>query len=752
MMEEPLVSQNDSRRRRRLLFWILGIAIVLAVAGSVIGILVWAASTSPIIDDDDGKIKYKFEDIFNSTFSPKSMRLRWLSVDSFAFQNSEGHIMASTINGIERMLVNASLVVDGFGKPLAINDFSVDPSGKFVLIATKTVQQWRHSFTAEYIVFNIILKRGEPLFEPQQAVSNVQWNPSSGPAVTYVDEGNLFIKELSKEPVQITKDGDAENIFNGQTGWLYEEEVFSESIAYWWSPDGSQLAFLRTDENDVQTFTYPWYDQTPYSEEIVLNYPKPGFPNPQVSVGLYDVGSEETKFFQVEDPWEYVYQVTWGGQAVFIELLTRGQNHSQVYSWTFNGTKEAVLSRVVPKGWIEPSSIPLHFVKDGDYFATLQAHNGFNHIALYTSNGTFIRFLTEGSWEVTGILAYRPSTDSLYFISTQVSPTERQLYRVQLDGSHKTHLTKAGGWYSASFGPSAEYFILSYSGPDVPSKVVRWCADASWEKVLEDNASLKKLLAEVSLPKKEFVQVPTADGQKMNGFVLYPHNFDASKKYPVLVNVYGGPNSQMVMKTFENLGFHTWVTTRLGYVVAAFDGRGTGARGNAWKYSVYKNLGEFETADQIAGMKWLLGQKWCSSVGIWGWSYGGYMTGMVNSHPKTPSSFGISVAPVSDWAFYDSAYTERYMLTPKENPTGYNKSSILDRTSNIKDNKYLLVHGTGDDNVHFQNSVELANALIRDDVQFQTMFYPNRDHSIATPGSRKHLYRMLGDFLKKQKE
>jgi len=382
-------------------------------------------------------------------------------------------------------------------------------------------------------------------------------------------------------------------------------------------------------------------------------------------------------------------------------------------------------------------------------FITIQeAPNGFNHIAQYNKlNGTFLGFVTSGNWEVTDLNGCT-SSGLIYYTSTEISPMERHLFSILLSGVNKTRITSQEGWYSAMLDPWKEFYILSYGGPNVPTQELFATQSNALIVSLVNNSALAELLTTYQLPQQEFITIPIAGNQVMNAYLLLPPGFDNTKKYPLLMNVYGGPNSQLVTQQFAQTGFHIYVTSQLKFIVAVADGRGTGGRGSAWRKQVYQQLGTLETEDQLTAASYFQSLSYVASnrVGIWGWSYGGYMTCMTLTAIATPLSFGMSVAPVTDWRFYDSVYTERFMRTPAENPQGYNTSSVLNRATNLRGNSLLLAHGTADDNVHFQNSAELVKILIVQDIAFETMFYTNRDHSISQ-GARPHLYHLLSSYL-----
>jgi len=388
--------------------------------------------------------------------------------------------------------------------------------------------------------------------------------------------------------------------------------------------------------------------------------------------------------------------------------------------------------------WLDNNAII--FLNQIGYFVILQDNGGYNHIALYDQNGNSQGFLTSGNWEVTTI-SYVNET-SIFFFSTQKDSTERHLYSINwVTKTAPQQITSGVGYYSADF--SGSNYILYYNGPNIPTQTMKSTIDLTYNYVIEDNSQLAAVLSHFALPTREFLELPTNFGN-MNAFIMYPPNFDQKKKYKLLMHCYGGPGSQMVLKTWK-FDYDTYLASQLGIIIASVDGRGTGGKGNVFKNSVYKNLGNLESYDQVGGALYFNTLPFVSSIGIWGWSYGGYLTLKTLERAPNLIKFAVSVAPVSDWRFYDTVYTERYMLTPALNPTGYTTSSTLYSVCNITSNSLLLMHGTGDDNVHFQNTVEFANVLIKNNIMFETIFFPNQDHSIVQ--YRRYLYSKMNAFL-----
>eukprot|EP01116_Phalansterium_solitarium_P014106 TRINITY_DN31630_c0_g1_i1.p1 TRINITY_DN31630_c0_g1~~TRINITY_DN31630_c0_g1_i1.p1 ORF type:complete len:529 (+),score=159.39 TRINITY_DN31630_c0_g1_i1:352-1938(+) len=520
----------------------------------------------------------------------------------------------------------------------------------------------------------------------------------------------------------------------------------------WWSPDGSKLAILRSDESMVDRFTFSMYPNAAYTEQVSIPYPKSGFPNPTVTLMVYDAAAKSMSNVTVPVPYEYVTWVGWDAGSLFVKVMNRTQNRELTFR--FDGAASSLVLTLTDDAWIDTQ--PLVFVNNGAQFVTIAANptTHFDDLALFDADGTHSHYLLAADYDVTAIAGYHAPTNTLYYSCAKASPTQRQLFKINLDTQASTEVYKNPGWSSASFS-SGDFFLVTYAGgadpgTDVPQQILLSAADPDFALVLQDNSVLGDTLATVALPTKEFITITSADGvTQLNAYVLKPPGFDPSKKYGVMLNVYGGPGSQTVMAQY-GLGFNYYVCSQLNVIVASVDGRGTGARGNTFKKQTYLKLGMLEVADQIAAANYFAKQSYVDSsrIGIWGWSYGGYMTALAISDPSGTFKYGVSVAPVTDWRFYDSVYTERYMQTPDGNPAGYNGSSVLGRASAIQPDSLLLVHGSADDNVHFQNSMIFENMLIASGVQFRSMVYPNRDHGIADTPARRHLYQLISDFVR----
>jgi len=655
----------------------------------------------------------------------------------------------------KRTYINASSVTDSHGNMIPFSSYSISPSTTYALLLTASSKEFRHSFLARYVVHS--LESGDTFnlrntTEPD--ISNIRWSPNGQQSLlAFVRANDIYIVSLQgssiSQELQVTTDGSLDAIQNGICDWVYEEEIYAGYNAMWWSPDGSKLAYLRFNDTQVHKFSFPIYTGDSYPNEETIRYPKAGFTNPTVSLAVFHLATNQTVFMNFASfEMEYVTSVIWDGPSLIVTLLNRTQNFRRILKFNDTSTGAATeLASQTENPWIDEE--PIVLVPNTDYFVTIQNDpSGYDHIAKYSkTDGTFLSYLTSGHWDVISIAAVFNNT--VYYISAEVSPLERQLYSISVDGTGKARMSNQEGWYSATFDPRGQYYLLNYGGPKVPTLTLYSTLNNGFSIPLVTNEDLANKLSKYALPTKKFITVPIGNEKDMNGYLLLPPDFNDKQQYPVLVHVYGGPGSQTVTKAFDQIGFHTYVASQLGFIVASFDGRGTGARGNRWQKQTYWRLGQLESEDQLIAAQYLQSLPYVdrTTIGIWGWSYGGFMTCTVMSAQNTPFKFGMSVAPVTDWRFYDSVYTERYMRTPSQNVAGYNETSVLNRVSNIKDFSLLLAHGTGDDNVHFQNTAELVKVLIEKGIQFDLMFYTNRDHGITGQGARPHLYHLLSNYL-----
>ncbi|PRP77358.1 Xaa-Pro dipeptidyl-peptidase precursor [Planoprotostelium fungivorum] len=725
---------------------------------------------------------FQWDDIFNSSFSPKVRTYHWYKDGShFHYSDSSNNVLsveASTGQKTSVLDANKFHQVCPPYNPICddYDEYHLSPSGRWISLAYNRQAIYRDSITADYLLFN--RDYDYPIFIPVYKSSNLsvfEWNPSSSSSIdqyTFVFQNNLYISTiLSDHTVQeiaLTNDG-SPVIYNGVADWLYEEEISRQSKTFFWSPLGTKLAYLRCDDTEVPTYRYYYYDNNPYPEMVHVRYPKVDYTNPTVSVHVYVPSTNVTDVITLPRHMEYINHVQWENDtSLLVTVMNRMQQTEEVHRYVYAGDGErrggVIMSRT-EQGWVDSTPITvagdfiLRIVPDLRSYA-LQ----YSHIGVYHNNGTFSRFLTSGPWEVTSILGYHSSTSRVYYVSTEQDPTQRDVYSIHIDGGDSIRWTTTTGVSSAVLSPNSEHFILTYSGADdLPFQALYRTEDGERIVTLESNEKLKEISVQYAIPQKEFLTLTTADGQDMSASVLLPYDYDRREEHCLLVYVYGGPSSQTVMRNYYYQGFQAYLSAEMNCIVASIDGRGTGGRGNAFRRSVYKKLGTFETEDQIAGIK-QLGQRYKinpEAVGIWGSSFGGYMVLKTLSAANSPVKFGVSLAPVTDWRFYDTFYTERHMQNTSLNLNGYETSSMLTDPEALKNlgsigevrYKLLLIHGTADDNVHFQHTVEMSKALVDHDVQFDTMFYPNRNHGLRVDvhsgqaNIQPHLLKTISRFL-----
>ncbi|MEL6589182.1 MAG: S9 family peptidase, partial [Bacteroidota bacterium] len=582
-----------------------------------------------------------------------------------------------------------------------------------------------------------------------QKVSNATISPD-GNMVGFCFENNLYLHNLSSEDeTQLTFDGKWNELIYGSTDWVYEEELsFAKAFAF--SPDGQHLAYYRFDEGHVKQFTMSFYGSL-YPDLYEFKYPKAGEQNAFVSIHSYDLKSKKhTRMDVGPEQDQYIARIKWvGPETLGIMRLNRLQNQCDVlFANATSGDSEVILSEKAPS-YIEVSSDKWHFLDDSEDFLWQSEQDGYNHVYRYNRQGEVVSQLTKGEYEVSNVVGVDEENNKLYYLSTEISPLERHLYVVNLEGKKKKQLTSEPGTHRVSASSAFQYFTDSYSSTTQPGITRLLNAKGKTIEVLEDNSKLKGKIDQLAIKAPEFFDFQTEDGTTLNGWMIKPEDFDASKAYPVLMFVYGGPGSQTVTNSFGAFNYMWYqMLAQQGYIVVSVDNRGTGARGRAFRTATYPQLGKYETMDQVSAAKYLASQSYVDGdrIGIWGWSYGGYMTSLCMTKGGGVFKMGIAVAPVTTWRFYDTIYTERYLKTPQLNPEGYDENSPLNFADGLE-GKYLLVHGTGDDNVHYQNSMEMVTALVDANKQFDSFFYPNKNHGIYGGYTRYHLYKKMTDFI-----
>ena len=627
---------------------------------------------------------------------------------------------------------------------IEFTDYVLSAEERLLLLTTDVEPIYRHSFTAEYWIYDRQdgslrrLSQGGP---QQQA----QFSPD-GSRVAFVRGGNLFVADpTAGSERQLTFDGRFNHIINGLPDWVYEEE-FSFARAFAWSPDGRKIAYLRFDESRVKQYNMNRFAGGLYPENYTFKYPKAGEQNSVVELYCCDAADGSmVRMDTGEQTDQYIPRLFWTptGQLGFYRL-NRLQNHFEVLLCDSSGASRVVYDERNDRYVERVDGRTVTFLPDGDRFVVRSERDGFMHLYLYSVSEGLLGRITSGEWEVTELLGIEG--DRVYYLSTETSPLRRDLYTVRLDGRGKRRLTGGDGTYRIAPSRGFRYFISYFSNVRTPNRVTLHRSDGRLVRTLEDNAALRAKLDELQVPVKEFFRFATSEGVELNGYMVRPNGFVSSRRYPVLMTQYSGPGSQQAADRWT-IGWED-VLVQQGYIVACVDGRGTGFRGEEFKKCTYGELGKYETVDQIEAARYLASLPYVDPdrIGIYGWSYGGFMA--LNCILKGNDVFraAIAVAPVTSWRFYDTIYTEIYNGLPQDNPSGYDDNSPIHFADRLK-GKLLIAHGTGDDNVHIQNTYEMITKLVEYDKPFELYVYPDRNHGMGP--SRHHLMERCIEFVQR---
>jgi dipeptidyl-peptidase-4 len=571
-----------------------------------------------------------------------------------------------------------------------------------------------------------------------------------GNKIAYVLENNLYIWDIVRDSITcITTDGVFNKIINGAGDWVYEEE-FGLSQAFEWSPDSEYLAFLKFDETKVTPFTMTNFRGDPRPEYVTFKYPKVGDDPAKVGVGIYSLANAKTIFASSDSTVAYIPRIQWTKTPGYLSILTlnRHQNHVK---WFLMDRISGSLRLLLEEKESTYLSIEDHltFLTNQKQFIRTSESSGWNHLYLHHIDGSIIRPITKGNWEVTDFYGVDESTGWIYFQAAIHHAKERQVCRIKLDGSKLEEIAEEPGWNSAQFNTNKTLFVLTHANIQKPPTYSINTSDGTELKRLEENTDLKNIQNSTNVQPIDFFDFKTSEDIKLHGWMIKPANFNPQGKYPVLMFVYGGPGSQQVTDNWKGQNYWWFqLLAHKGFIVACVDNRGTGGRGAAFKKMTYLQLGKLETDDQIEAAKYLGSLPFADAtrMAVFGWSYGGFISSLCLLRGKDMFSAAIAVAPVTHWKWYDNIYTERYMRTLAENPRGYEENAPVNLAGQLA-SKYLLIHGMADDNVHFQHTAEMANALISENKQFDTYFYPNKNHSISGGNSKLHLYTKMTDFL-----
>ena len=651
-------------------------------------------------------------------------------------------------SGSSEVLVDCSAITPR----LQVDSYSLSSDEKKILLLTSSTSIYRRSYKGEYYVYDTQTKNLSRLSDGGKQ-SYATFSPD-GSKVGFVRDNNLFFVNLhNKQEVQVTSDGKFNEIINGSTDWVYEEE-FTFVVGFYWSPDGKKLAYYRFNETAVKEYNMQVWGKSLYPTDYRFKYPKAGEANSSVEIWIYDVtNSRKTKADLGDLNDTYIPRVKWTADPniLSVRTLNRLQNNLKTFHTdATNGTSVVILNEK------SDTYIDLEFTDDliyfsnGKQFLCSSESDGFKHFYLYSTDGKLVKQVTSGNFEVSQFVGFDEKLNTLYYTSTEVSPLERHFYSITLDGKKKIKLSEGAGTHTIDASRDCSYYIDRYSSSSQPLTVSLYrTKNNSRVKVLESNDELKRSVTEFRLAEKELFTFKTVDGTMLEGQLIKPRNFDASTQFPLLIYQYSGPGSQNVSNSYggSHYYFHQFLAQK-GYLIAIVDTRGTGGRGEKFKKSTYKELGKLELEDHIAAAKFFSTLDYVddSRIGIWGWSYGGYMSSLSMTKGAGVFKMGIAVAPVTNWRFYDTIYTERYLQTPQLNASGYDDNSPSTYAANLKGN-FLLIHGTGDDNVHFQNSVVLEDALINAGKQFRSFYYPDKHHGIQGEKTKFHLYTMMADFI-----
>ncbi|XP_069107349.1 dipeptidyl peptidase 4-like [Argopecten irradians] len=698
---------------------------------------------------EDTREKFSFEDFLTGELRPKSFHPVWIKDDYFLYRNDDGAVVIFKCedNSSSVLMDNTTF------RELNTDSYQVSPDQKYVLLTFDERPIYRHSKLARYSYYDIQTKKQRVFDTPYGDVFQyVGWAPA-GHAVVFVQDNNIFYKpditQNDAVPMQITTDGYHEEIFNGIPDWVYEEEILASDHALWWSPLGNFLLYASFNDTEVRKYYYPLYGsmEDPYGMQKRIAYPKAGYRNPTFKLKIFNFKTNVTKVVnppaELANPDYYFTFVQWrDDNYVLIAWLNRAQNKSVITVCNAETGVCSVNQRETGHGaWVELCSYYLHFLQQ------LSRDTGVR------------RYLTLGKYDVTNIVGYNQKLELVYYISTRGDPRHRHLFSVSSSLQNNFRQTECltcdldpdnCKYYTASFSESGKYYVLGCMGPGVPYYTLR-STESDSEFMMEGNDALKVRLAGKALPTTEYFTFKADNGETLHGKLLLPPILKKEEilTYPLLLKVYGGPGSQEVTEQFS-LSWETYLSSTHDFICAYVDGRGTAARGNTFLHSIYRKLGTFEVDDAITAGNFYdqLPYVESSKIAIWGWSYGGFLTASVLGRGTETFGCGISVAPVTDWHYYDSVYTERYMGTPEDNPDGYNLSNVSKNAKNFKSAKFMLIHGTGDDNVHFQNSAQLMRALVEENVYFRSQIYTDQQHGLNGGNSRRHLYETMEDFLK----
>ncbi len=701
-----------------------------------------------------GQQKITVDDIYRGTFRTKGMdELQAMkNTNQYTVLNSDKVYKTMQIDLYDFATlkkVNTLLDTKNFKELDEIDSYTFSGNEKMLLIANHSDKIFRHSFLADYFLFNLETKQLTKLLDYK--IQEPTFSPD-GSRIAFAKENNLFVYDIAtKTTSQITTDGKKNSIINGITDWVYEEE-FAFVRAFDWSADGSKLAYIKFDESEVPEFSMNIYGDDLYPVTNAFKYPKAGEKNASVSLHLFDVKAKATKEVNLKNYTDfYIPRIKWTNDAneLSVQILNRHQDNLDLLFVDGTTAKSKIIMNEKDKAYIDITD-NLTFLKDNSFIWTSEK-DGFNHIYLYDKSGKQINQITKGNWEVTSYYGLDEKNKTIYYQSVENGSINRDIYKINLDGKNKVRLSNATGTNSATFSPNFQFYINSFSSATMPPTfTLNESKSGKLVQTIVSNESVLEKLKAYDLPSKDYFVLKTEKGNDLNAWMIKPKDFDANKKYPVFMYQYSGPGSQQVDNTWNAYDdYWFFMLSQQGYIIACVDGRGTGFKGADFKKCTQKQLGKLEVEDQIDAAKAIGNYSFVDKtrIGIFGWSYGGFMSSNCILKGNYVFKMAIAVAPVTNWRYYDSIYTERYLQTPQENASGYDTNSPINFVNQLK-GKFLLIHGSADDNVHVQNSMKMIEALVQANKQFDWAIYPDKNHGIYGGMTRIQLYNKMTSFIK----
>ncbi|MGM0933491.1 MAG: S9 family peptidase [Bacteroidota bacterium] len=711
----------------------------------VLGLIITASS---VVYAQDKQITQ--EEIWDGTFSQE--RLQSLQ----SLDNGKEYVVLNRENGTASIDVydyksgekSRSLVsTNDLDEISSFQGFELSDDESKILLSTEVEQIYRRSSRGVYYIYDTA--NGSLTKLSDKKVQEPTFSPDAS-KVAYVYENDIYIFDInSGEETRVTSDGEKNKIINGITDWVYEEE-FAFVRAFEWNKNGNWIAFLRFDEEDVPEFSMDIFGEELYPRQEVFKYPKAGEANSEVSLHLYELASEEIEDVELGDYEDfYIPRIKWtqDPEILSVQVLNRHQNKLDLIFVDAEDNEAEVVMTETDEAYIDVTD-NLTFLEDNDFIWTSE-EDGWNHIYLYDEDGDLENQVTSGEWEVTNYYGYDKSSNRIFYQSTENGSVNRDVYSIKPNGKGKTRLTDKTGMNSADFSADYTYFINSFTNTETPYEYsLHNAKNGKLVRKIKDNSALLEKEEAYNFSPKELSTIEV-NGNELNMWMIKPSDFDPNKEYPLLMFQYSGPGSQSVSNSYFGTNDYWYqLLADKGYIIATVDGRGTGLKGADFKKVTQNELGKYEVEDQIEAARVLGARKYIDEdrIGIWGWSYGGFMSSNAILKGNDVFSLAIAVAPVTSWRFYDTIYTERYMTTPQENPSGYDENSPINHVEKLKGD-YLLIHGGGDDNVHLQNTMRMVEALIQANKQFDWAIYPDKNHGIYGGNTRRHLFTKMTNFI-----